>query len=193
MAHDLKESDSPFELSKASLSKDYKRKRVNSNRSSLDEQMLFAEYFSTHGPYVAIGRPGEANESMDLGAAKFYAQNEEWQDKVIELVNLSVAIVIEVDVSTGVSWEIREVLRRANPEKVLLLLPRGVADYEKFRAFSAELFPYPMPINLPKARLIMFGPGWLPIPINIASYSVEGAVKPFVIRIFGEVRRTQVR
>jgi len=166
-----------------SLVQEYKRKFLDSNRSVHDEQMLFAEYFSELGPYIAIGRPDEAFESMDLGAAKYYIPDEAWMTKVIELINSSAAIVIEAAESEGLSWEIREVLCRVAPEKVLLILPRNEADHREFCIFAAGLFPHPMPEELPSTRLLMFGANWLPIPLEDYTMVIEDSVRPFVDRL----------
>ncbi len=160
-----------------------KQKLLDSNRSPHDEQALFAEFFSEYGPYIAIGRPGEAFESMDLGAAKYYIPDEEWKTKVVELINSSGAIVIEAAESEGLSWEIREVLSRIAPEKLLIILPRNDADYREFCVFSAGLFPHPMPEELPNTRLIMFGADWSPIPLENFTLILEDALQPFVDRL----------
>jgi hypothetical protein len=141
------------------------------------------ELFSDFGPYIAIGRPGEAFESMDLGSAKYYVPDEEWTTKVGDLINSSAAIVIEAAESEGLSWEIQEVVSRVVPEKVLLILPRNHADYREFRISAARLFPHPMPEEIPSTRLIMFGPDWYPIPLEDYTMILEDAVQPFVARL----------
>ena len=165
------------------LVQEYRRKFLDSNRSVHDEQMLFAEYFSEFGPYIAIGKPDEAFENMDLGAAKYYVPDEAWTTKVVELINSSGAIVIEAAESEGLSWEIREVLCRVAPEKVLLILPRNEADHREFCIFAAGLFPHPMPEELPSTRLLMFGANWSPIPLEDYTMILEEAVRPFVDRL----------
>jgi len=183
MARRPKASDSFSAFLRKSLAREYKRKLLDSNRSVHDEQMLFAEYFSEFGPYIAIGRPGEAFESMDLGAAKYYVPDEAWSTKVVELINSSRAILIEAAETEGLSWEIREVLSRVAPEKVLLILPRNDADYREFCIFAAGLFPHPMPEELPNTRLLMFGADWSPIPLEDATMILEDAVQPFMDRL----------
>lgn len=172
------------------LAREYKMKLLDSNRSVHDEQTLFAEYFSDFGPYIAIGRPGESFESMDVGAAKYYVPDEIWKTKVVELIASSAAIVIEAAESDGLSWEIREVIRRKRPESVLLILPRNDADYRDFRIFATGLFPHPMPNGIPRTRLIMFGSDWIPIPLEDYTMVLEDAVRPFVARLWsGPVHR----
>lgn len=183
MARRPRASDSFPAFLRKSLAREYKMKLLDSSRSVHDEQALFVELFSDFGPYIAIGRPGEAFESMDVGAAKYYVPDEAWMTTVVELIDSSAAIVIEASESGGLSWEIQQVLSRAAPEKVLLILPRNDADYRDFRIFAAGLFPYPMPEEIPRTRLIMFGSGWYPIPLKGYTMVLEDAVQPFVARL----------
>ena len=167
------------------LVREYKRKLLDSNRSVHDEQMLFAEYFSNFGPYIAIGRPGESFESMDLGAAKLYVPNDYWQDKVIELIETSGAVVLEAASSEGLTWEIRQILDRLDPERLLIILPRNGAEYRDFCVFAEGIFPHPMPIEMPTTRLLMFDADWTPIPLEDGVPIVEDAVAPFMARLTG--------
>jgi hypothetical protein len=111
-----------------SLFREFRMKFLDSNRSNFDEQMIFAEYFSELGPYVAIGRPGEAFESMDLGAAKFYVSDQEWATKVSELIDRAGAIVIEAAESDGLGWELQEVVRRR--ERVPKTVAKGMPNHK---------------------------------------------------------------
>lgn len=171
-------------LLRTMLARDYKRKILNSHRSAHDEQMLFQEYFAALGPYIAIKRPGETAETMDLGAAKYLVPDESWQSKVTEMIERAAAVVIEAGDSSGLSWEIQEVVSRVRPESVLLILPRNDADYRDFRVVAASLFPRPMPSELPSARLLMFDADWSPVSINTVSMFLEDPLEPFVQRIW---------
>ena len=66
---------------------------------------------------------------MDLGAAKQYVPDEAWMKKIIEFIDQSAAILIEAAHSEGLAWELQQVLQRASPEKVQLILPRTDPDY----------------------------------------------------------------
>lgn len=167
------------------LAREYKRKLLDSNRSVHDEQMLFAEYFSDFGPYVAIGRPGESFESMDLGAAKLYVPDDSWRDKVIELIEASGAVVLEAAASEGLAWEIREIVGRLDPERLLIILPRNGAEYREFCIFAEGVFPHPMPVEIPTTRLLMFEADWTPISLEDGVPIVEDAVAPFMARLTG--------
>lgn len=163
--------------------RDKNRKISGSIRSTMDEQMFFAQYLSDFGPYIAIGRPSESFESMDLGAAKLYVNDEDWQNTVIELIQSANAVVLESGESAGLSWEISQLVSKVNPQKVLMILPRLQSKYDEFCLFAEDLFPEPFPKELPVSRLLMFEDGWIPVELNNPTMSVEDALKPFIERL----------
>lgn len=66
-------------------------------------------------PVIAIGRPASNNKTQ-LGAARYYiADDENWQDKVKELIDTAKLIVIRADVFTpGLVWELETIRKRRN-------------------------------------------------------------------------------
>ena len=184
MAHRPRAADSLSGLLRTSLAREYKRKLLNSHRSTIDEQVIFAEYFSEFEPYIAIRKPDESAESMDLGAAKQYVPDEAWMEKIIDFIDKSAAILIDAAHSEGLVWELQQVLRRAPPQKVLLILPRTDPDYRDFRVFATHIFPQPFPEVLPTTRLLMFSDEWSPMSLEYASMVLEESVQPFVARIW---------
>jgi hypothetical protein len=167
----------------ALLRRDMTRSLLGSGRSSFDEQMIFAEYFSAFGPYIAIGRPGETFENMDLGAAKLYVEDERWQETVLELLEISAAIVLEAGDSAGLGWELQQVVARARPRRLLLILPRRKQDYDEFRRFAASILPRSLPIASPESRLLTFADDWRPVPLDNPSLLLEDALEPFSSRL----------
>lgn len=165
------------------LVREYKMKLLGSSRSMHDEQALFNEYFSSIGPYIAVGRPGESLMSMDVGSAKVFISDDDWRSKVQQLIEAAVVIVIEAADSKGLAWEISEVVRRVQPERVLLVLPRNDADHREFCIFAANIFPHPIPEELPPTRLIMFNPGWFPVALEDYTMILEDALNPFIKRL----------
>jgi len=163
--------------------RDKNRKISGSIRSTMDEQMFFAQYLSEFGPYIAIGRPGESFESMDLGAAKLYVNDEDWQKTIIELIESANVVVLEAGESAGLSWEISQLVSKANPQKVLMILPRHQSKYDEFCLLAEEFFPESFPEDLPVSRLLMFEDGWIPVELNNPTMSVEDALRPFIERL----------
>jgi hypothetical protein len=80
---------------------------LRDDRRAFDEQLVFARAFGAIGPYIALGRPSENYQDMDLGAAKKYVSNDEWQAEVERWLNKSAAVVIESADSAGLGWEIQ--------------------------------------------------------------------------------------
>ncbi|HWH77245.1 MAG TPA: TM2 domain-containing protein, partial [Candidatus Binatus sp.] len=64
------------------------------------------------GPLVAIGKPGEP--LPELGAARFYVGDDQWQDKIIELMKQAKLVVVRVGGTANLQWEI---------DRALALLP----------------------------------------------------------------------
>ena len=167
-----------------SIAKIFRRQLLGTGRSLFDEQGIFSEFFSEFGPYIAIGRPGETREAMDIGSAKAFVSDEHWQLKVQRLLDASKAVVVEAGDTDGLVWEIREVLKRCDPEQVLLIAPRTQREYDQFRALAEDLFPYSFPLKLPDTRMIMFDYGWQPIPLEEYTMILADALQPFVERLY---------
>jgi hypothetical protein len=159
------------------------RMMIGSTRSVVDEQRVFADYFSSLRPYVAVGRPGELFENADLGAAKLFVPDDAWQETVIELIDASAAIVLDVATSQGLVWEIEQVVSRVRPRKILLILPRSKKEYRRFWEFGAKLFPRRLPEEPPESRLLMFQDDWIPYPLDNPTLLVKDAVEPFCKRL----------
>jgi hypothetical protein len=87
-------------------------------KKSLDELLL--EEGTTFGPVVALGNPNDA--VPPYGAARGYAKHSDWQKMVSDLMDAAVAIVICVDETPSLWWEIDHVNRKAYLTKTLLLL-----------------------------------------------------------------------
>jgi hypothetical protein len=79
-----------------------------SGRGQLDEQAAFATVMTLIGPYVALGRPAEGtqDDGVDIGAAKIYVGDDEWQNVVAKWLQTAAAVVIEVGPTKGLLWEL---------------------------------------------------------------------------------------
>lgn len=64
------------------------------------------------GPLVAIGKPGEP--LPELGAARFYVADDQWQDKITDLMQQAKLVVVRVGGTANLQWEI---------DRALALLP----------------------------------------------------------------------
>ena len=81
-----------------------------------------AEILAHVGPVVAIGKPGEP--LPELGAARLYVADDQWQAKVIELMGKAALVVIRLGASPGLLWEIEQSLAQAAAPACRLRRPR---------------------------------------------------------------------
>lgn len=96
-------------------------------RAPLDHLLL--EEFSQYGPVVAIGRPGEV--VPPYGAWRNYVDNtdgEQWKLEVAELVRAASAVVMVIDDTPGVMWEIEHLAAMDHLPKTLFLAPPRIRD-----------------------------------------------------------------
>jgi hypothetical protein len=91
---------------------------VGEPRPTLDHVLL--EEGTSYGPVVAIGRPGS---TPPFGAARKYVNDAEWRETVGELCRQAGAVVITLDETEGVRWELQHLLGQDHVPKTLFLLP----------------------------------------------------------------------
>jgi hypothetical protein len=125
------------------------------------------------GPLVALGRPEEA--LPPAGASRFYATNQTWKDRVVDLFRRARVVVLIFDTSSSVLWETVTAFRMLKPQQLLILgvgrnTPR---EYEALSRMFKETIGRELP-NLgnfgPAIRRqvfeersgIIFGEGWTP-------------------------------
>jgi hypothetical protein len=91
--------------------------------ATLDELML--ERLDGRGDLIAIGNPqdrkGAARQSP-WGAQRLYVDDAHWQETVIRLARDADRIVLCIDASDGVRWEIAHVLQSGHANKTLFFL-----------------------------------------------------------------------
>jgi len=73
------------------------------------------------GPFVAIGEPGE--RLPDLGAARAYFSDHEWQAAVLDWIGRARTIVIIVGKTRWVTWELQRVIASGKLDHLVLLPP----------------------------------------------------------------------
>ncbi|MDF2822263.1 MAG: hypothetical protein K0R15_2711 [Clostridiales bacterium] len=84
-----------------------------------DIESLLVSELVKYGPVVAIGKPKEALQPK--GASRLYA-DDSWKDKVELLVNLSSVVILIIDFTPGVKWEIHKVLK--DYREKLIIIPK---------------------------------------------------------------------
>ena len=119
------------------------------------------------GPFVAVGDPTE--ELPQLGAARVYAADEDWQTTVDELTARAGAVLLQTGDSDGLAWEVDHVVALGAPERMILALPppggrRAQAPGATTRsgAGSATLFPRRLPESIGHCTFAYFDTDWTP-------------------------------
>jgi hypothetical protein len=91
------------------------------------DQLLTYE-FAARAPVVALGKPGERRPPF--GARRIYADHAGWKGEIEALFSSSQAIVLVIDRSQGIEWEIEQCLARPELREKTLFLMRAPEDYE---------------------------------------------------------------
>ena len=124
-----------------------------------------ASAFGKVGDLVAIGRPGE--KLATTGAARLYVTEDEWQDRVLELIGKSEIVVWTYGESDGLLWEISQLEKRVSPEKLILAFPFWNLKMKTRQSLWKEakqkletIFPKPLPNTIGKSLFIGFDKDW---------------------------------
>ena len=136
------------------------------------EEQLVSQLFS-YGPVIGIGKPDE--DFPELGAARFYASNEIWQQKILDVVGVAQLVVWMTGTTEGLEWEIRTLTKSLEPSMLLVvchpqLLSRSKAEKEvEWKRFVDKMgkhFPCPFPETLGETRFFVFDEKWQPISVS---------------------------
>jgi len=128
--------------------------------SSREEELT--ELMTRIGPVIAVGRPGE--KLPQLGAARVYISDDQWQESIKTYMNQCQLILIRAGKTAGLKWELREIINHISPEKVMIYIPSR-RDFPSFREWSNKLLPKSLPEDWPTDTLV-FTKEWEPaIPL----------------------------
>lgn len=114
-----------------------------------------AQILAHVGPVVAIGKPGEP--LPELGAARLYVADDQWQGKVIELMGKAALVVIRLGVSPGLLWEIERSLERLPRQRVVFAVLGGAALAPALATRLAAVLGPTFELALPQPAPV----GWL--------------------------------
>lgn len=121
-----------------------------------NEEELLAKQLKRIGPPIAVGSPNE--EFTRLGMARMHFNDDEWQEKVTELINRSALVIMLAGFTSNFWWELETVVRNLDPKKLIVLLPfetrsestLGISvDVNAYKAFK-EKADIILPKNLPQ-------------------------------------------
>ncbi|RZL86245.1 MAG: hypothetical protein EOP82_30565 [Variovorax sp.] len=108
------------------------------------------------GPVIAIGNP--ADTLPPLGAARSYLENEDWQGVIRFLIAEARIVVISLDDTPGVQWELREIAAQDALRKTLAILPPRFTDrqHQYLRILADALASARTPIGIASVHTIGF-------------------------------------
>ncbi|MFF5718492.1 hypothetical protein [Streptomyces buecherae] len=95
------------------------------------------------GRMVALGRPSD--ELPRLGAERSYASDEDWRAEVLATLDRARLVVLVAGAGRSLAWEVEQVVGRACPTGVILLVARDEYQYEQFRSAFGDRFPRRLP------------------------------------------------
>ena len=148
------------------------------------EEEQIEQVMSHFGPFVAIGRPGE--RLPQLGAHRVYSSNDAWQEHIKDLLQRSQLVLVRVDDTEGLWWEIETALTSVDPQRLIFLLPTSSEDYNRFLARVKKYIPRPLPATYtPKvmasrsfAGVLWFDPDWTP---HVATCDTDWSIVGYTI------------
>jgi len=88
---------------------------------TLSFERLLKRVVSQFGPFVAIGKPGEA--LPPAGAARTYKSDNPWQVRVLELIRSSKLVLMLAGSTEGLKWELKRIVEEGHHRKLLILMP----------------------------------------------------------------------
>jgi len=147
---------------------------------SIEQELAFI--MNRVGPVVAIGKPGEP--LPELGAARLYVSDDEWQNRITEMMKQSRLVVIRGGTTANLWWEIDQA-RRVLPLRKLLIVSPG--EGEESREFNLGIEQrFGQPVNPRGERFTVSPFSWI-LPFGqelgrIAYFGENG--RPYVQPIY---------
>jgi hypothetical protein len=118
-----------------------------------DAQSLFARRFGEEeqvalamgriGPFVGLGDPGA--RTPQIGATRFQLPNDDWQGRILELIDAARLVLIRLGTTESLWWEIAQAMQRLQPEQLVLLVPFARDEYAAFGDAAQTRLPHALP------------------------------------------------
>ena len=77
----------------------------------------------TFGPLIAIGKPGEP--LPEIGAARAYLDDNEWQPAVLRWIEQALFIVMMAGATTWITWELHRIVELGRAHHLFVVVPPG--------------------------------------------------------------------
>jgi hypothetical protein len=122
------------------------------------------------GPFIAVGRPGEA--LVTLGAARAYVSDDEWKEAVWGMIQRAGAVILQPEASAGTLWEAEQVARIVDRKRLLLIVPDPTVRplrYARIRDVVQEQLGVTLPIteDCPPCDAFYFDGSGNPEPLRL--------------------------
>lgn len=132
---------------------------------------------------AVVGVAVTPKEQLPLvGFSPLHLTDDEWRERVRDLMQKSALVVLRIARTEGVLWEFQEAPKVVSPERLLFLVP-SQGDYEAFLESTRNLLPFALPPyrktrRPPKSTvtaIVYFKPGWQAflIPLQIPKWRSE--------------------
>jgi hypothetical protein len=92
-------------------------------------------------PLIAVGRPGGGQELTGGLAYRDYLKDENWQTYVRDKILAADSIVILLNSTGGVLWELENVLRHSAFAKTIFLIDPRAKDNEVWQNLTKRIIP----------------------------------------------------
>jgi hypothetical protein len=104
------------------------------------EEELF-DVADGYRPLIAVGKPGGSKAILGGLAYRTYLENSEWQTYVAEKIRRAERIVVVVNDSEGVRWELSRVIREGAASKTLFFVDPAIRTSEDWEKLAKMLIP----------------------------------------------------
>jgi len=125
------------------------------DRMDFTIEPVIVRRLKTLGPVIAIGKPGE--KLPPIGAARFYASNEDWQRAVEVIIPHCRAIFVRAGKTRGLQWELNHLRHECHPDRLVVYFPLspGSSDYPCLRRTIEDGLRIVLPEEAPEVRKIL--------------------------------------
>jgi hypothetical protein len=104
------------------------------------EEELF-DVADGYRPLIAVGKPGTAGAAHGGEAYRAYLDNSEWQGYVAERIQRADRIVMVIEQTEGVRWEIERILAEGAVRKTLFFFHPKVRDLKDWETVEPMIIP----------------------------------------------------
>ena len=107
------------------------------------EEEQVARGVAPFGRMVALGKPSERLPRS--GAERSYVPDEQWQSEVLAALKSADLALLTVGPGESLQWEVEQAVRRDEPARLVLAVPRDRRTYADFRESVGDVFPKGLP------------------------------------------------